>query len=352
MSSSSLENVVDILHRLDLFSQNAQRDLGTPNPSWLHPGESGGESSPATSGVQDDEAVVHFKNDRLITEYKNTSYIGYGSYGLVFKGDHYLDQSECAIKMIGFNRDKMKAVLREVRSMARLSTHQNIVSYKDSWIQESKSLDPQLVEKFRLLCKPVLVPELFLFIKLELLGDHLENWLEQRNVKYIEEKSVQNEDFVFQPIQHSTHKQIFLDVLEGLIFLHDRNIIHRDLKPANILIDFDTKNSKIGDFGLAKIFESNGQRMTRCGPPLYAAPEQLVSNNYDLRVDIYSLGHILLEVIYPVEFLGGKSEPLIAAVSATFNYPHISDMIRAMTETDPDKRPALKDIRRKHWLSW
>lgn len=44
---------------------------------------------------------------------------------------------------------------------------------------------------------------------------------------------------------------IFISILEGLIYLHEKFIIHRDLKPANILIG---KNSiKIGDFGLATI---------------------------------------------------------------------------------------------------
>ena len=355
MSLPSLEVVADLLHRLDLRHPTGDRDLGRPSAGCLHPDESGNEGNPGPSGVQKEDAGIRgpddCENDRLIKKYKNISYLGFGSFGLVVKAYHCLDQSACAIKLIAFTSDKTKAVLREVRSMANLPMHQNIVSYKACWIQESKSLDRQLINKFRLCCDPVPAPEFFMFIKMEFLDDNLENWLANRNEIFIKERSIRGEDIAFQDIQHSTHKQIFLDILEGLMFLHNRGIIHRDLKPANILIDLYTQYCKIGDFGLAKIFESNGQEMTRCGSPRYCAPEQYLSNDYDLSVDIYSLGLILLEDIYPVQYTGGRSEHFINSVLPTFNHPEIAATIREMTDTDPARRPALEDIRSKDWFS-
>lgn len=47
-------------------------------------------------------------------------------------------------------------------------------------------------------------------------------------------------------------KIIFMDIVKGVAYLHSQKIIHRDLKPANILIDFNSNQIKIADFGLSR----------------------------------------------------------------------------------------------------
>lgn len=76
------------------------------------------------------------------------------------------------------------------------------------------------------------------------------------------------------------------------------NIIHRDLKPANIMLK--NGNIKIVDFGLARKFY-NGELMRTCvGSPLNMAPEILKGQIYTDKVDIYSAGTILYEMLYGV----------------------------------------------------
>jgi serine/threonine protein kinase len=60
---------------------------------------------------------------------------------------------------------------------------------------------------------------------------------------------------------------LFVEIIEGINYLHQNNIIHRDLKPGNIfLTEEDNKLSiKIGDFGLSTNFSSRKNEQTICG---------------------------------------------------------------------------------------
>lgn len=70
------------------------------------------------------------------------------------------------------------------------------------------------------------------------------------------------------------------------------NIIHRDIKTANIFIHNDT--FKIGDFGFAT---DNLTDMPKLGTPLYMAPELLNAKPYTQKVDVWSLGVILYQLL-------------------------------------------------------
>ena len=84
-------------------------------------------------------------------------------------------------------------------------------------------------------------------------------------------------------------------ILYGIKFLHDNDIIHRDIKCDNIFINGSTGNIIIGDFGLAKNMENNITK-TILGTPEFMAPE-IYNECYDKRIDIYSFGMAILEII-------------------------------------------------------
>jgi len=85
---------------------------------------------------------------------------------------------------------------------------------------------------------------------------------------------------------------------EALQFAHERNIVHRDIKPENLLLD-STGRIKIADFGIATIIgQTNPTVEKAAGTPAYMAPEQRANNTpVDARVDIYSLGVVLYEML-------------------------------------------------------
>ncbi len=103
------------------------------------------------------------------------------------------------------------------------------------------------------------------------------------------------------PFEMSRTLGISRDVLGALEAMHKNNIIHRDIKPGNIMIQEDTGEAVIIDFGIAKDIVG-GTRLTTTGAllgsPMYMAPEQSVnSSNVGPSTDIYSFGAVLFEML-------------------------------------------------------
>lgn len=83
-------------------------------------------------------------------------------------------------------------------------------------------------------------------------------------------------------------------------------IIHRDLKPANIMLK--DSRAKIVDFGLARKY-ARGEMMTSfAGTPFNMAPEIIKGRLYDEKVDIYSAGTVLYEMLFGVCPFKGSDE--------------------------------------------
>jgi serine/threonine protein kinase len=94
--------------------------------------------------------------------------------------------------------------------------------------------------------------------------------------------------------------KISRNVLGVLDLIHQRNIIHRDIKPANIMIEKESGEAIIIDFGIAKDIVG-GTRLTTTGAllgsPGYMAPEQFIdSSKVGPGIDIYSYGIVLFEM--------------------------------------------------------
>lgn len=86
------------------------------------------------------------------------------------------------------------------------------------------------------------------------------------------------------------------EILRGLGVLHSHHRIHRDLKSDNVLIS--TQGTvKLGDFGYAaQLTQENNVRQTVVGTPSWMAPELVGGNDYNVKVDIWSLGIVMLEL--------------------------------------------------------
>ncbi|CAM0152455.1 unnamed protein product [Urochloa decumbens] len=86
-------------------------------------------------------------------------------------------------------------------------------------------------------------------------------------------------------------------ILRGLAYLHAHNVIHRDLKCDNIFVNGHQGQVKIGDLGLAAVLREAGQAAhSVIGTPEFMAPE-MYDEEYDERVDVYSFGMCMLEML-------------------------------------------------------
>lgn len=87
-----------------------------------------------------------------------------------------------------------------------------------------------------------------------------------------------------------------LDIARGMEYIHSQGVIHRDLKPENVLINEDN-HLKIADFGIACEEASCDLLADDPGTYRWMAPEMIKRKSYGKKVDVYSFGLILWEML-------------------------------------------------------
>uniref|UniRef100_A0A671K4T3 non-specific serine/threonine protein kinase n=1 Tax=Sinocyclocheilus anshuiensis TaxID=1608454 RepID=A0A671K4T3_9TELE len=186
-------------------------------------------------------------------EYSRKDLVGHGAFAVVFKGRHKKKTDwEVAIKSINKkNLSKSQILLgKEIKILKELQ-HENIVALYDVQVMAL----------------------LLLYSKGTLREDMLRVFLQQ--------------------------------IAAAMRILNSKGIIHRDLKPQNILLSYTGRKKssingiriKIADFGFARYLQSNMMAATLCGSPMYMAPEVIMSQNYDAKADLWSIGTVIYQCL-------------------------------------------------------
>ncbi|PRQ35242.1 putative protein kinase RLK-Pelle-SD-2b family [Rosa chinensis] len=189
--------------------------------------------------------------------------LGRGASATVFKGVLACDKGKCvAVKILDAKvRENDLEFNAEVRAIGR-TNHRNLVQLL-GFCNEGQ----HRVLVYEFMSNGTLASFLF--------GETRPNWYQRR--------------------------QIALGTARGLLYLHDEcscQIVHCDIKPQNILLD-DSFTARISDFGLAKLLRLD-QTLTITGirgTKGYVAPEWFKNLPITAKVDVYSFGILLLEII-------------------------------------------------------
>ncbi|MBZ3883292.1 Eukaryotic translation initiation factor 2-alpha kinase 3, partial [Sciurus carolinensis] len=192
-------------------------------------------------------------------------------------------------------------------------------------------------------------PKVYLYIQMQLCRkETLKDWLNRRCT--LEER------------ERGACLHIFLQIAEAVEFLHGKGLMHRDLKPSNIFFTVDDV-VKVGDFGLVTAMDQDEDERTvltpmpayathtgQVGTKLYMSPEQIRGNSYSHKVDIFSLGLILFELLYPFSTQMERVRTLTDVRNLKFpplftqKYPREFAVVQDMLSPCPTERPEATDI--------
>ncbi|CAK9218045.1 unnamed protein product [Sphagnum troendelagicum] len=192
--------------------------------------------------------------------------LGEGGFGAVYKGI-LLDGTHVAVKLLNKSHQQVSEFLNEIVLMTGVR-HKNLVKVKGCSLQGTQRLI------------------VFEFVENKNLAEAL--W--ERPIKNV------------LLLDWTMRFNICVGIAHGLIYLHEYlqpRIIHRDIKASNILLDKDL-NPKIADFGLARLFPEDISHLSTAhiaGTMGYLSPEYATLGKLTEKVDVFSYGVLLLEIV-------------------------------------------------------
>ncbi|CAN6481155.1 unnamed protein product [Victoria cruziana] len=225
-----------------------------------------------TEAILDATQICNLEDRYLLGEQ-----LGWGQFGVIKSCSDKLTGEVLACKSIAKDRlvtlEDVRSVKLEIEIMSRLSGHPNIVDLKAVFEEED-----------------------YVHLVMELCaGGELFHRIDKHGA-----------------FSESDAAVLFKQLMEVVMYCHDKGVVHRDLKPENILLATTDKSApiKLADFGLATYIRPGQCLNGIVGSPFYIAPEVL-AGGYNQAADVWSAGVILYILLSGVPPFWGKTKSKI-----------------------------------------
>ena len=213
--------------------------------------------------------------------------IGKGAYGVVYEAkrtDHTVE-SKAAIKVITIPESESELASLRAEGLSEDDTKKYLEGIVNDFVKEI-----QLMESFKGVQNIVSVED---YKVVEKTGETEIGWTIYIRMElltpfndYIADKTMTEEEVI----------RLGTDICTALELCARQKVIHRDIKPENIFVN-QFGDYKLGDFGIARKLENVTGGLSQKGTYNYMAPEVEKSGQYDLTVDLYSLGLVLYRLL-------------------------------------------------------
>lgn len=262
---------------------------------------------------------------KTVGRYKRGEKIGYGNFGVVYKGIDLQTNRVVAIKTLDLDavNDEVESVQHEVELLSHLSRAEssNVTKYYGTVLEGSK-----------------------LWIVMDLCSGGSVRTLLKAG-----------------PLEDKFLSVIFREITIAVVAIHREGIIHRDIKAANVLITL-VGQVKLCDFGVAANTSLSGQakRQTIVGTPYWMAPEVIAEGrSYTNKADIWSMGITFYEIttgnppysnheaMRALMLITNSRPPRLEGPKYT---PLLKDLVALCLDEDTDARPGAEEVLKHKFL--
>jgi tRNA A-37 threonylcarbamoyl transferase component Bud32 len=260
--------------------------------------------------------LINKATSRIILEHKYLlgDIIGSGSYGIVHLAKNKFTDQNVAIKIIRKKDIKHEAQLKKEIDILKICKHPNIVKLIEV-IESSHSI--------------ALVME------------------------YLSGGSLESCGSTF--FDTARVRDIMDSLTSALFYLKELGIIHRDIKRDNIIFvsnHLSTSDIKIVDFGLTSICYPEAKLKGSVGTASYISPEQILSEKYNFKTDIWSLGVVFYFLLCGrLPFIGVdilsvilNKEPKYESILSVRGQAAL-DLVAKMLNKEPSERISIEKVR-------